>query len=241
MNRVFVARRVTLSVRTIVTRTPPLRRPTQSPTCVAERVQALRSLSSAGKVVARFASSTAQSVVGFVCLARALAHVSLNEPVCSDAVPTVDEMTFHDECEATLDHIAAVVEAELEASDELAFAYDVNYEDGVVTLALGPHGTYVINKQTPNRQIWWSSPRRFVVNLAAPFFRRRSIENTQTLSLATAHSGPMRFQFNTTRRVWENVRDPSLPTLLELLGAELASLLANKRVAASLLLLTSAR
>ena len=30
-----------------------------------------------------------------------------------------------------------------------------------MTVVLGePHGTYVFNKQTPNRQIWWSSPIR---------------------------------------------------------------------------------
>ena len=31
---------------------------------------------------------------------------------------------------------------------------------GVLTVALGTHGTYVINKQSPNRQLWWSSPLR---------------------------------------------------------------------------------
>ena len=25
-------------------------------------------------------------------------------------------------------------------------------------MKLPPHGTWVINKQTPNRQLWWSSP-----------------------------------------------------------------------------------
>lgn len=29
---------------------------------------------------------------------------------------------------------------------------------GVLTLNLGSHGTYVINKQSPNKQIWMSSP-----------------------------------------------------------------------------------
>jgi frataxin len=28
----------------------------------------------------------------------------------------------------------------------------------VLTVKLGSHGTYVINKQTPNRQVWLSSP-----------------------------------------------------------------------------------
>ncbi|KAL8506708.1 hypothetical protein ACS0TY_017561 [Phlomoides rotata] len=36
--------------------------------------------------------------------------------------------------------------------------YDVDYGNEVLTLKLGNLGTYVINKQTPNRQIWMSSP-----------------------------------------------------------------------------------
>ena len=35
-------------------------------------------------------------------------------------------------------------------------------QQGVLTLRLGDKGTYVINKQTPNRQIWFSSPIRCV-------------------------------------------------------------------------------
>lgn len=29
---------------------------------------------------------------------------------------------------------------------------------GVLTLTFPPHGTYVLNKQPPNKQIWLSSP-----------------------------------------------------------------------------------
>lgn len=37
--------------------------------------------------------------------------------------------------------------------------FDVSYSMGVLTVQIGPPvGTYVINKQTPNRQIWLSSP-----------------------------------------------------------------------------------
>lgn len=33
-------------------------------------------------------------------------------------------------------------------------------QDGVLTVKFGePHGTYVINRQTPNKQIWLSSPK----------------------------------------------------------------------------------
>lgn len=37
--------------------------------------------------------------------------------------------------------------------------YNSLFQDGVLTVAFGsPHGTYVINRQTPNKQIWLSSP-----------------------------------------------------------------------------------
>ncbi|THH27020.1 hypothetical protein EUX98_g7166 [Antrodiella citrinella] len=36
--------------------------------------------------------------------------------------------------------------------------YEVEYHSGVLTLKLGDKGTYVINKQPPNKQIWLSSP-----------------------------------------------------------------------------------
>ncbi|EGS23058.1 mitochondrial frataxin-like protein [Thermochaetoides thermophila DSM 1495] len=37
---------------------------------------------------------------------------------------------------------------------------DVEYQSGVLTLNMGPEvGTYVINKQPPNKQIWLSSPK----------------------------------------------------------------------------------
>ncbi len=35
---------------------------------------------------------------------------------------------------------------------------DVTYSNGVLTVELEKFGTYVINKQTPNKQIWLSSP-----------------------------------------------------------------------------------
>jgi frataxin len=36
--------------------------------------------------------------------------------------------------------------------------YELNVASGVMTLSLPGRGTWVLNKQTPNRQIWWSSP-----------------------------------------------------------------------------------
>ncbi|KAG8197645.1 hypothetical protein JTE90_001575 [Oedothorax gibbosus] len=36
--------------------------------------------------------------------------------------------------------------------------WDVNYSNDVLTVSLNKDGTYVLNKQSPNRQIWLSSP-----------------------------------------------------------------------------------
>ncbi|KAK9089529.1 hypothetical protein Scep_028611 [Stephania cephalantha] len=36
--------------------------------------------------------------------------------------------------------------------------FDIDYGNQVLTLKLGDLGTYVLNKQTPNRQLWLSSP-----------------------------------------------------------------------------------
>ena len=46
-----------------------------------------------------------------------------------------------------------------ELGDSLASDYDVSYSNGVLNVKLGEEkGTYVLNKQTPNLQIWLSSP-----------------------------------------------------------------------------------
>jgi len=57
--------------------------------------------------------------------------------------------------------------------------WEVDYHSGVLTLKLGPNGTYVINKQPPNKQIWLSSPR----------------------------SGPKRYNFNQDTKQWVYSRD----------------------------------
>lgn len=61
-------------------------------------------------------------------------------------------------CEETLDSLTEYFEELVEAATHLPDA-DVSYGDGVLTVVFGePYGTYVINRQTPNKQIWLSSP-----------------------------------------------------------------------------------
>ena len=46
-----------------------------------------------------------------------------------------------------------------ELENEVSHHYDVAYSSGVLTIKFGPGiGTYVLNKQAPNLQIWLSSP-----------------------------------------------------------------------------------
>ncbi|XP_051524610.1 frataxin, mitochondrial-like [Myxocyprinus asiaticus] len=58
----------------------------------------------------------------------------------------------------TLDALAEYFE-DLTDENFTGIEYDVIFSSGVLTVKVGSdHGTYVINKQTPNRQIWLSSP-----------------------------------------------------------------------------------
>lgn len=66
----------------------------------------------------------------------------------------LDELAFHDRADAAL----ASVEAACAALEEDVEGLDISNAMGVLTIQLGAKGTYVLNKQTPNRQIWWSSP-----------------------------------------------------------------------------------
>ena len=69
---------------------------------------------------------------------------------------------YHNVADDTLHNIQDALEELIEDNfisdnedDEIP---EVNYANGVLTIYLPPHGTWVINKQTPNEQLWWSSP-----------------------------------------------------------------------------------
>jgi frataxin len=64
------------------------------------------------------------------------------------------ESEFHQESDNCLEKIVTVLES---IEDKLPID-DLQFDQGVLTINLGVKGTWVLNKQTPNRQIWWSSP-----------------------------------------------------------------------------------
>ena len=61
---------------------------------------------------------------------------------------------FHNTADRTLE----VLQDAFDELDETSEGIDCNLSDGVLTVTLGSAGTWVLNKQTPNRQLWWSSP-----------------------------------------------------------------------------------
>ncbi|KAJ2996846.1 hypothetical protein HDV02_006099 [Globomyces sp. JEL0801] len=66
------------------------------------------------------------------------------------------DLIYHKRADEYLENLVEYLE---EIGDELDHdGYDVVYSSGVLTLSLGNSGTYVLNKQPPNRQIWLSSP-----------------------------------------------------------------------------------
>ena len=62
----------------------------------------------------------------------------------------MDESAFENLADATLARLEARIEDHLEV--------DVERRGGVLTIELDDGRQYVINKHTPNRQIWLSSP-----------------------------------------------------------------------------------
>lgn len=66
------------------------------------------------------------------------------------------EIQYHQLADHALEDLLERIEEFLEVVD--VDDSDIEYSQGVLTIRLGKLGTYVINKQTPNRQIWMSSP-----------------------------------------------------------------------------------
>jgi len=78
------------------------------------------------------------------------------------------EAAYHDVADESLeflqDSVEDVLETLLSSNSKTTTAtldsddVEVTLAAGVLTLHIPPHGTWVINKQTPNQQLWWSSP-----------------------------------------------------------------------------------
>uniref|UniRef100_A0A665V8X6 Frataxin, mitochondrial n=1 Tax=Echeneis naucrates TaxID=173247 RepID=A0A665V8X6_ECHNA len=89
-------------------------------------------------------------------------NIHLTPPGLEDPTPVhiseLSEVVYEKLANETLDALAEFFE-DLADKDFTGTDYDVVFSSGVLTVKVGgDHGTYVINKQTPNKQIWLSSP-----------------------------------------------------------------------------------
>ncbi|KAH7357245.1 hypothetical protein BKA65DRAFT_592722 [Rhexocercosporidium sp. MPI-PUGE-AT-0058] len=76
------------------------------------------------------------------------------EPTSSSAPAEISIEEYHQLSDTYLNGVIEKLEQLQEEREEV----DVEYSAGVLTLAFPPNGTYVLNKQPPNKQIWLSSP-----------------------------------------------------------------------------------
>jgi len=109
------------------------------------------------------------------------------------AFATVSEEVFHERADDLLDALEEQLDPVVEDDDA---AEDLSYAQGVLTLDLGAErGSWVLNKQAPNAQIWWSSPL----------------------------SGPRRYRYDEDAQAWLYTRDESVE-LKSALAEELSSI-----------------
>ncbi|XP_021906595.1 frataxin, mitochondrial [Carica papaya] len=115
-----------------------------------------------------------------------------HSPTAIDYRSLLQEDEFHRLANSTIHDLQEKFE---EYGDTVQIdGFDVDYGNEVLTLKLGALGTYVLNKQTPNRQIWLSSPL----------------------------SGPSRFDWDQNLQAWVYRRTKA--NLLELLESEVEKL-----------------
>ncbi|KAI9143279.1 hypothetical protein BKA69DRAFT_1037072 [Paraphysoderma sedebokerense] len=118
----------------------------------------------------------------------------------------LDDITYERVAEDTLNELLSQFE-ELDAlingqTEEIEM--DITFANGVLTLKFPDRGTFVINKQPPNKQIWLSSPI----------------------------TGPKRYDFDQKNGKWFYYRDGE--TLGELLRREIGELLEKENTVSDL-------
>jgi len=140
-----------------------LRSRTQQLFCAASLPEATTSRSLAAAVAA--AQQSGGSPVAHLFSSRTISSTrpatqSARDAPSSSAVDhhklVMPEDEFHKLADETIHDLLAKLE---EYGDSIQMdGFDIDYGNQVLTLRLGDLGTYVVNKQTPNRQIWLSSP-----------------------------------------------------------------------------------
>ncbi|MED6182991.1 hypothetical protein PIB30_033798 [Stylosanthes scabra] len=77
-------------------------------------------------------------------------------PAAIDYRSQLQEGEYHKLADSTIHSLQEKLE---DYGDDVEVdGFDIDYGNDVLTVKLGNLGTYVLNKQTPNRQLWLSSP-----------------------------------------------------------------------------------
>ncbi|CAG8712546.1 14775_t:CDS:2 [Acaulospora morrowiae] len=135
-------------------------------------------------------------------------YTSVGEPTQNAQYNSeLSDSTYHQLSETTMEHLLEYFENLGDTLDNEDYDVEYSYffnmisdyindnQAGVLTLKCGVSGTYVINKQPPNKQIWLSSPI----------------------------SGPKRYDYDPQKKRWVYNRDST--TLDEILNEELSLIL----------------
>ncbi|KAF5180562.1 Frataxin mitochondrial [Thalictrum thalictroides] len=94
--------------------------------------------------------------MAFYCSRTTLNLDESQVPASIDYSAVLEEDEYHKLADATIHDLQEKFE---EYGDSIQVeGFDIDYGNQVLTLKLGNLGTYVLNKQTPNRQLWLSSP-----------------------------------------------------------------------------------
>lgn len=94
---------------------------------------------------------------------KCITRLSYQQNLNNNQIRTFNNVAeYHNIADETLhtiqDALEEVIEDNFATDNDDDEIPEVNYANGVLTIYLPPHGTWVINKQTPNEQLWWSSP-----------------------------------------------------------------------------------
>ena len=73
---------------------------------------------------------------------------------------------------------------------------DVNYSDGVLKVDCKGGTTFVINRQVPNKQLWYSSPVRYFL-LGGYIFLKSNFK--------IYISGPARYEYSLKKKCWMSI------------------------------------
>lgn len=81
---------------------------------------------------------------------------SMDTQASSGTSKDLSDKDFHRHADLSLGDLYGKLEEVVESAG--IPEADLEYSQGVLTLELGKHGIWVINKQSPNKQLWMSSP-----------------------------------------------------------------------------------